>query len=210
MIRTNLSTRPFYNERAVHVVIAVAAVLVLALTVLNIVRIVTLSRHNTELAAQIEREQVEAQRLTREAETIRRGIDKDELQVIVNAAYEANALIDQRTFSWTEFFNRIEATLPPDVMLVSIRPSVVDNVTHVQLTVLGRRAEDIDEFMEQLEGTGAFEEVVPASQDRTEEGLYRVLIQSIYTREGEGAPAGPAAAAPASAPTGSAPAGVRQ
>lgn len=210
MIRTNLSTRPFYNERAVHVVIAVAAVLVLALTVLNIVRIVTLSRHNTELWTRIEREQVEAQRLTREAEAIRRAIDKDELQVIVNAAYEANALIDQRTFSWTELFNRIEATLPPDVMLASVRPSVVENVTHVQLMVLGRRAEDIDEFMEKLEGTGAFEDVVPASQDRTEQGLYRVVIQSIYTGgDAEGAPATASAPAP-SATTASAPAGVRR
>ena len=211
MIRTNLSTRPFYNERAAHVIIGLAAALVLALTVFSIVRIVTLSRHNTELATRIEREQVEAQRLTREAEAIRRAIDKDELQGIVNAAYEANALIDQRTFSWTEFFNRIEATLPAEVMLASVRPTVVENVTHVQLLVLGRGAEHIDEFMEKLEETGAFSDVVPASQDRTEEGLYRVVIESVYTA-GErasqpgtaGVPEAPGtpAAKPASSPVG--------
>ena len=38
------------------------------------------------------------------------------------------------------------------------------------MTVIGRRAEDIDEFMEKLEATGAFEEVVPTQQDRTDEG----------------------------------------
>ena len=32
MLRTNLSTRPFYNERAVHLLLALAAVIVLALT----------------------------------------------------------------------------------------------------------------------------------------------------------------------------------
>ena len=202
MIRTNLSTRPFYNERVVHVAIGIAAVLLMALTVVTVVRVVSLSRKSTELATRIEREQVESQRLTREAAAIRTAIDKDELQVIVNAAYEANTLIDQRTFSWTEFFNRIEATLPSDVMLSSVRPSVVENVTNVQMMVLGKRAEDIDEFMEKLESAGAFEDVVPASQDRTEEGLYRVVIQAIYTGGWTAADApGASAAADLAVPT---------
>ena len=32
MLRTNLSTRPFYNERAVHVALGLVALVVLALT----------------------------------------------------------------------------------------------------------------------------------------------------------------------------------
>ena len=48
-------------------------------------------------------------------------------------------------------------------------------MTSVTMTVLGRRSEDIDEFMEKLEATGAFEDVAAASQqDRTEDGLLRV------------------------------------
>ncbi len=67
MLRTNLSTRPFYNERAVHVLIGLAAFVVLAITVLNGIRIVSLSRHNTELSSRIGAEQAEAERLTAEA-----------------------------------------------------------------------------------------------------------------------------------------------
>ena len=58
---------------------------------------------------------------------------------MVNEAEEANALIDQRTFSWTEFFNLIESTLPPDVMLSAVRPSFKDGITRVNMFVLGRR-----------------------------------------------------------------------
>ena len=50
MLRTNLATRPFYNDRAVHAAIGAAAAVVLALTILNVVAIVTLSRRNTELS----------------------------------------------------------------------------------------------------------------------------------------------------------------
>ena len=198
MLRSNLATRPFYNERAAHVAIAIAAVIVLAITVVNVVQVVRLSKHNTELSSQTGAERAEAARLTAEASRIRGTINKDELALVVGAAHEANTLIDQRTFSWTEFFNRIEATLPPDVMLTSVRPSVKEGATHVDIGVLGKRAEGIDEFMEKLEATGAFQDIVPATQDRTEDGLYRVAIESIYTGAAQDEPP---AAAPAAAPT---------
>ena len=181
MLRTNLSTRPFYNERAVHVVIGLAAIIVLAVTALNIARIVSLSGHNTELSARIQSEQAEAARLSQEADAIRRTIDRDELDLVVAAAREANVLIDERTFSWTEFFNLIEGTLPPDVMLTAVRPSFTQGQTEVAMNVLARRAEDVDEFMEKLEATGAFDQIIPAVGDKTEAGLFHVVVESVYT-----------------------------
>jgi Tfp pilus assembly protein PilN len=197
MLRTNLSTRPFYNERAVHVLLAAAAVVVLALTAYNVYRIISLSRANTELASQVNREHEEAQRLTRQAADIRRTINQDELTAIVEAASEANALIDQRTFSWTEFFNQIEDTIPPDVMLTSVRPSVRDGVTRVAMSMLGRRAEDIDEFVEKLEATGGFTDCLIARQDMTEEQLYQVSVNCTYTGLFDEATPGDPAAEPA-------------
>ena len=194
MLRTNLSTRPFYNERAVHLLLALAGVIVVALTAFNALRIITLSRQNTDLSSVIKRDHDEAQRLSREAQRIRAGINQNELEATARAAGVANTLIDQRTFSWTEFFNHIEQTLPPDVMLTSVRPSFTDNVTTIQMTVLGRRSEDLDEFMEKLEATGAFEDVLPAQRDTTDDGLDRILLESVYTGV---LPEEPAAAVPA-------------
>ena len=206
MLRTNLATRPFYNDRAVHIVIGAVAAIVLAITVANVVAILKLSRHNTELSSRVDAQRAEAERLTSEATRIRRTINKDELALVVNAAQEANALIDQRTFSWTEFFNLIETTIPPDVMLTAVRPSFKDGVTHVGMLVLARRPEDIDEFMEKLEATGSFEDLVPSTGDTTDAGLKRTLIESVYVAHppqeqpaAEGKPAQPPAppAAPA-------------
>ena len=188
MLRTNLATRPFYNERAVHVVLGIAALLVIALTVFNVVRIVSLSRHNTELSSRINQNRREAVRLTQDAARIRRGINQAELNTIVAAAQEANALIDQRTFSWTQFFNRIEATLPPDVMLTSVTPSFDDDTTIISMAVLARRPEDIDEFVEKLEATGAFEDVLPAQGNRTEEGLHHANLKAVYIGDPEPPP----------------------
>jgi Tfp pilus assembly protein PilN len=182
MLRTNLATRPFYNERATHLVIGIAAAIVLGITALNVIRVVTLSRHHTELSARTNADRAEAERLTADAARIRRTINKDELALVVAAAQEANSLIDQRTFSWTEFFNQIESTLPPDVMLTSVRPSFKDGVTHVAMALLARQAPDLEEFMDKLEATGSFSEVILASQDRTDDGLFRALVESVYVR----------------------------
>ena len=198
MLRTNLSTRPFYNERAVHMAIGAIAVIVLALTSINVFRMITLSRQNTELSSRINNDHAEADQLAKMATDHLRRVDKDELQLVVDSAREANSLIDQRTFSWTAFFNRIEATLPPDVMLSAVRPIVRDGITRVTMTVIARRAEDIDEFMEKLEATGAFEEVVPSQQDRTDEGLFRVALESVYTGTVE--PVTPETPAPSATP----------
>jgi hypothetical protein len=200
VLRTNLSTRPFYNERAVHLLLALAGVVVVVLTAFNAIRIIALSRQNTELSSLINRDHDEAQRLTREAQRIRAGINQAELETTANAAALANSLIDQRTFSWTELFNHIEETLPPDVMLTAVRPSFTDNVTTIQMTVLGRRSEDLDEFMEKLEATGAFDSVLPAQRDTTDEGLDRLLLQTVYTGvppEESSAPAPPKTSPPA-------------
>ena len=179
MLRTNLSTRPFYNERGVHVLVGVAAILLVALTAWNVYTVVKLSRANTQLSSRVNNDHAEAEQLRKMATDIRRKINQEELQQVVSAAREANSLIDQRTFSWTAFFNRIESTMPPDVMLTSVRPSIKDGVTRVSMVVIGRRAEDIDEFIEKLEATGAFEDVLASQTDPTDDGLQRAILDSV-------------------------------
>jgi hypothetical protein len=188
VLRGNLSTRPFYNERAVQWLLALAGIVVIALTVFNITRIVSLSQQNTELTSHSAGDREEAAQLRREAMAIRAGINRAELATIAAAAQEANILIDQRTFSWTEFFNRIEETLPADVMLTEVQPSFQEDKTIISMTALGRRTEDVDEFIEKLEGTGTFEQVLPKQHDRTDEGLMRVLITAVYLAHGGPAP----------------------
>jgi Tfp pilus assembly protein PilN len=189
VLRTNLSTRPFYNERAVHAVLGLVALLVLIVTAFNVFRIVTLSRQNTEISRRATRDRSEADRLTQEAVRVRKGLDQTELKLVAAAAREANVIIDQRTFSWTEFFNRIEATLPPEVMLSAVRPRITDDGTRVTMMVVARRAEDVDEFMEKLEATGAFEDVLPTQEELTDDGMHKVVVEAFYT---------PAAAEPSS------------
>ena len=180
MLRTNLSTRPFYNERGVQLLLGLVALVVLVLTAVNLYEIVQLSRQNTGLSTRIDRDRREAARLTSEATGIRRGINQDELQLVVDAAREANTIIDQRTFSWTQFFNVIEENMPPDVMLTAVQPKVAGGGTHVSMVVLGRRAEDVQELIEKLEASGTFEGLLASQTEDIDGGLTRAVVEGSY------------------------------
>jgi hypothetical protein len=198
VIRTNLATRPFYNERAAHAIILLVGLVALAFSLFNIYRLVSLSGRNTGLSAEIRENEQAAERSRREAAGLRAKIDRAQLAMVLSGAREANTLIDRRTFSWTEFFNLIEGTLPDDVMLTSVTPSIGEGRTDVSMVVVGRRPEDLDAFMEQLEATNAFHNVLMRTENVTEEGLHQMLVTSQYLAPS--APAAEPAAEPAQPP----------
>jgi hypothetical protein len=181
MLRTNLSTRPFYNERAVRLGIAVAVVLIAGLTAFNGAQIITLGARNNELAARAEAAEERARQLRGQAAAIRKTLDQGDVSVVQAAAREANLLIERRAFSWTDLFNRFEETLPDDVRIAAVQPQVDEEGRMlVAVTVISRRTEDLDDFIEQLEKTGAFRGILPRQEALQEDGTTRSIIQGYY------------------------------
>ena len=181
MLKTNLSTRPFYNERAVHAIAALIAVIVVAVAAWQAVRIVNLSRYKTQLNTAIQKHRSESEMRERDAARIRAGLDQKQLALVAAQAKEANQLIEQRTFSWTELFNVLEATLPDDVMLVAVRPEFKDNITQINLDLQGKSSEDIQAFWDRLEKTGAFHDVSWTAVTEAENGLDKMQMRAVYT-----------------------------
>jgi Tfp pilus assembly protein PilN len=180
MLKSNLSTRPFYNERRVHLAVAIVALIVVAFTAWNAARLVALSSRRTELRTGIQTDEQVAADLRSRAQAMERSVDTVALASVAESAREANAVIDRRTFSWTTFFNRLEDTLPPGVMLSSVSPSVESGRVIVTMVVIARRAEDVDDFMMKLEASGAFSDVMSASDTLGDDGLHRVALRGRY------------------------------
>jgi hypothetical protein len=180
VLRTNLSTRPFYNERAVYWGLGLALVAILALTAFNVTRILALSQQQSALATAADRDEERARALTSDAQRVRAGIDQDALEHVIHAAQEANEIIDARTFSWTELLNHIERTLPIGVMLTSVTPKTDKGHFRVQLVVVGKQVESVDEFIDKLEATHAFSGMSPSTERIMENGLYEVAITGDY------------------------------
>jgi hypothetical protein len=189
MLRTNLSTRPFYNVRAVHAALGLAAVIVLILTLFNVVQIVRLGLSQRTLGASAAEAEREATRLRGEAAQIRAQINPQELEVVASEAREANRIIDQRAFSWTELFAQFEATLPPDVRITAVQPRIEDNNFIIAVGVQARRAEDLDAFVEALETGGTFRNVL-AVREQSVDGLIEAIVEGSYVPPARGAAAG--------------------
>jgi hypothetical protein len=194
MLRTNLSTRPFYNDRIVRLGIAAGVLLVAALTAFNVAQIVNLNRRNDELVARTEAAESRAQTLRDQARQIRQTLDGNEVATMQAAATEANLLIERRAFSWTDLFNRFEETLPADVRVASVGPQLdAQGQMLVVATVYSRRVEDLIEFIERLEATRAFRGILSRQDAAEDDGTMRSVIQGYYDAKAGAAVSQPAA-----------------
>jgi Tfp pilus assembly protein PilN len=181
VIRANLSTRPFYNERLVHVWFIAIGVAVLAATAFNASRVLRYSRSDTRLATQASGDESRAADLRRQAARLRASVDPRQIDFAAADARQANDLIDRRTFSWTELFNRFETTLPDDVRIASVKPRVDrERGILLSINVLAKTVDDVNEFIENLEKTGAFMNIRPADERTDDSGLLISSLEAVY------------------------------
>jgi hypothetical protein len=198
VIRTNLSTRPFYNERIVHLALLVVAVLVVAASVFNVTRILRYSSSDTRLATQASRDETRAGDLRQRAARLRASVDPQQVELASVGARQANDLIDRRTFSWTELLNRLEATLSDQARITSIRPRVDrEKGILVRVVVIARGVPDVDEFQNNLDASGVFKDSRVAEEHFDEEGQLVSTLETGYTPGPVDATEPPAGAKPA-------------
>lgn len=194
MLRTNLSNRPFYNDRGIRAAIAALALVALGLTVFNAAEVYRLQSQNRELGAAVGRNELEASGYREKARVIRQSLNRDQLAAVEIKAREANQLIDRRAFSWTELLNQFQATLPPDVRVTSVQPQIdQDGRMMVTMAVVSKKLEDLEEFIEALEATGSFTGVLSRQDSAEEDGTLKSVLQGYYHWT-------PAKAAPAAIP----------
>lgn len=197
MLRTNLATRPFYNDRVVRIVLGAVATVALSLTIFNAAEVWRLQSQNRELGQAVARNEQQAQELRDKARVIRQSLNRDELAAIELKAREANQLIDRRAFSWTELLNQFQATLPPDVRIAAVQPQIdTESRMLVAVTVVSRKLEDLDAFIDALEATGSFTGVLSRQDTADEDGTLHSVVQGYYHL----AAAKPAKPAPAAIP----------
>ena len=180
MLRGNLATRPFYNERLVTLLLALIALVALALTVFNASRLLQLSSRRSVLRAHMDEDSANAARIRGNAVAVQNSVDRAALLSLAGSAREANSLIDARTFSWTTFFGYIEDAIPTGVRLNAVSPEIEKGDIVVTMLLIGRQADDVAAFMTALEDTGAFYDAMPTAADRTEDGMERVTIRAGY------------------------------
>ncbi|HEY7188448.1 MAG TPA: hypothetical protein VH436_17950 [Vicinamibacterales bacterium] len=181
MLRTNLSTRPFYNMRAVQVTLAGLAILVIAMTLFNAFELIRQGARQREFGAREVEAQAEAARLRNDAARIRAQINPKELEVVAASAREANSIIDLRAFSWTQLLSQFETTLPEGVRIKAISPRIEkDGSVVIGVGVEARRGADLEMFLDALEMSGSFHNVLTTEEQTNREGLIDAIVEGTY------------------------------
>jgi hypothetical protein len=196
MLKGNLSTRPFYSERLASLAIGGVALAALLLTAYNGLQLVSLTSERQALRARIERDQAESASVRAATAELQRTVDRTVLAKLAASTGEANDVIGQRTFSWTEFFGLIEKTLPIDVRLVTVSPRVERGVFKVSMAVVARDLADVSSFVDALLDTGRFYDAATIDMQRREDGALNAKVDASYLS--------PAAATPPAAEAASA------
>jgi len=149
--------------------------------VFNISQVLRYSNSNTELVTRAANDEDRAAELRRNAQKLRASVDVAQVNAVSVDARQANDLIDRRTFSWTELFNRFERTLPDDVRITAVHPTVDKERRIVLLVnVLARGVDDVNQFMENLDETNAFFELRSREEQTNEEGQIESTLEMVY------------------------------
>ena len=134
MIRTNLSTRPFYNERSVQMILLVVAVIAVAFTAFNASRVLRYSRSDTRLQTQAARDEARAADLRQQATRLRGTVNPKQIESASLDAREANdqGIARHRTFDVKRSCERIASratTFALGVHAARIDAPGIDGVT---------------------------------------------------------------------------------
>ncbi len=188
MLRTNLSTRPFYNIRAVQAALGACAAIVILFTVFNLINLLQLAASQRSLGARAVQAQNDAAKLRADATRVRSKVDAKELETVSTAAREAKSIIELRAFSWTELLAQFEKTLPENVRITAVQPRVdSDGRFIIGMRVEARQIGDVEKFLDALEMTGAFHNVLTTNDQTTSDGLIEALIEGNYVQTPGGA-----------------------
>lgn len=180
MLRGNLATRPFYNERLVTLAIVLGAVAVVALTAFNASQVLSLSGQRAAFKAEQSRDDAEAATVNQGTLAVQKSVDQTRLVALSRQTREANDLIDERTFSWTIFLDHIEKTLPRDARLLSVAPRVNRGEFEIGMSVNAKGYDDLEEFVDKLLAAGVFYDTIAGTTNQNDDGTFTGAIMTRY------------------------------
>jgi Tfp pilus assembly protein PilN len=168
--RLNLSSHPFRN-RTLPWTTAAAVSLVSLLVIVYVLTETSRARAQADLAERnVARMREERTAIEAKAKEVRQEIPRDQLEVL-NAAH---ALVDRKSFSWSQLFADLEAVMPQTVRVQRIGVSDVvqqggETRAELEMVVVGKAPENVTGMMAAMARTGGFT-VTPVSENFKEGG----------------------------------------
>ncbi len=165
-ITLNLASRPFRNNTTVGSLLAVASLVLVLATVYNVYFYLNYGSSYAQLQEGQQQERARLASLETEERTLLKGAQERNFRRVYDRGKFANDLILKRSFSWTLLFNTLEAVMPPDVMMRSIRPNITAEGISVRVEGVAKGHGALLTLEDKLIHHPAFAKVYPRNERR--------------------------------------------
>ena len=185
-IPINLASQPFRRDRGM--IVASLAVSVLLLITLGV--LITLARQDDEQLADVRHEvstiRKQVTTTNDQLNKLNSVIKQPQNQTVLERSVFINTLLLRKGISWNQIFNDLEKTIPYNVKLIRIRPSV-DDQGRVKLDMIlaSESAPNLVNALKAFQdntlfGSAVWNSITPPSQS---EPLYRLGIDVTYAQK---------------------------
>jgi len=156
IFRVNVATSPLQMHRRFWVFSAAAGVVALTLLLGFGWHVLSMRRADSFFRSENDKIATETARLVDQKEALAHFFALPENSQLHDRAALINAIIDERSFNWTNMFMDMEKVLPVGVRVISIEPSLVNGQAIVKLTIGALNNEAKLKFLRALEQSASF------------------------------------------------------
>jgi hypothetical protein len=154
----------------VNFALGLVFVVLLAVSIWQVVGFIRFSAMSRDIRTDETNARAEAESLRSHVEALAKTLDRPEAAAKLSEIGFLNGLIARKELSWTRLFGNLEDMVPDSVHLVSLRPDVPENgPISLHLEVVGRSIADVSRFIEALEKSPEFENVVVSFEQKAPE-----------------------------------------
>jgi Tfp pilus assembly protein PilN len=185
-IPINLSREPFRRDRPIFIGSALAGLLLVATLVVLISLSITERSDTRDTQSMLASVNRQLTLVHNDEAKLEAAMRQPGYEIVLDRSVLFNALIKRKAISWTKIFSDLESVLPPNVRVLSIRPTVnARDELFLDMQVAADAPEQVIGFITKLEGSDIFGSTtvsgwVPPSQTDT---FYRYRLSVTYAQK---------------------------
>jgi len=165
-ITLNLASRPFRNNTIVGSVLAAVLAALIGVTIYNGYVFLNYGGTYRQLQEEEKRQRDRLAALESDERSLSRQFQTRDFRRLYGRGQFAGDLILRRSFSWTLLFNRLEALVPPEVMMTAIRPHITGEKTVIRVDGIAKNHGGLIVLEDSLQKNPVFARVYPVYERR--------------------------------------------
>jgi hypothetical protein len=173
----NLASKPLLNTTPLLVLLAVLAAAAAGLTAWNGGLWLNTRAETRAVESQLLALEREEQALLDRRTELTRRLQRTDLEALSRRVAAANAVLAEKSVSWSLLLERLQEVTPWDVRLDAIRTSVGEDGVRLSLELRTPKADYYWDMIQRLEEHPCFSNVYPSNQDDTDGGELDVFLQ---------------------------------